>query len=372
MTVGAVAASCALTDYVTPQGAIPKNECYSPLMTGGEFWQLERMSDQDLRSGLASAIGEGAQKEAWIVAHLVAIAARRLYLIDGFPCMYELCQKKYRMSEGEAFLRLNAAKLARRFPVVFRKLANREIHLSALRLLRKFLTPANHAALLDEASGKTKLEVLEMLARRFPRAGIDPSIRKLPALRDGARLTAEGEPDPHHQASLLPVSEDRYRLLLDVSRRFKDKLELAKALGRHANPRGDIEQILEQSLDLWLEQTQKRRFARTKKPRATNGPKMDLARGRRTRRRVARSTVREVTERDGMKCSFVSENGHRCDSQAFLQLHHQVPWARHGPDDAKNLTWLCAAHNQFLAEKEFGQEHMERFKKGGPPDPDQA
>ena len=341
-------------------------------MTGGEFWHLERNSDQDLRSGLVDALREGAKTEASIVAYLAAIAARRLYLEEGFSCMYEFCQKKHKMSEGEAFLRLNAAKLARRFPIVFRKLANREIHLSALRLLRKFLTPQNHAALLDEASGKTKIEVLEMLARRFPRAGIEPSLRKLPPLHDGARLLAEGEPEPQHQASLLPVSEERYRLLLDVSRGFKDKLELAKALGSHANPRGDIERILEQALDLWLEQTQKRRFARTKKPRSSSGPKMDLSRGRNTRRRVTRATLREVTERDGMKCTFVSEDGRRCAAQAFLQLHHQVPWARNGPDDAKNLTWLCAAHNQYFADKDFGEEYMARFRKEAVPDPDQV
>lgn len=341
-------------------------------MHGGEPWQLERVSDRELRAGLREALAESAQREAFIVAHLAAIATRRLYAEDGFSSMFKFCRRKHRMSEGEAFLRLNAAKLSRRFPIVFRLLAAGEIHLSALRLLRKYLTPQNHEELLAEASGKTKLEVLEMLARRFPKPGIQPSLRKLPPPRKRRTPSAEGEPDSRHQSSLLPVSEDRYRLLLDVSRSFKDKLELAKALGSHASPHGDVEQILEQALDALLEQLQKRRFAKAKQPRSSPRPKVEPSSGRKPRRKVTRATVREVTERDGMKCTYVSEDGQHCEAQAFLQLHHRVPWARHGPDDAKNLTWLCAAHNQLLADEDFGREHMERARKGGALDPDQA
>lgn len=366
-------------------------------MGDGEFWRLEKVSDHDLRAGLRESLGQAARTEATIVAYLSAIAERRLHLEDGFSSMFKYCQKRQGMSEGEAFLRLNAVKLARRFPVLFQKLANREIHLSALRLLRKHLTPQNHLQLIQEASGKTKMQVLELLARHFPRARIDPTVRKLPPLRSENPRSALDERPPQHRAELLPVAEDRYRLQLDTSRRFKLKLDLAKSLGSHANPSGDIELILEQALDLWLEKVQKRRFGRTADPEKSKEPKVEKASGptrptpgptrstpeparptpeparptpeptrptpepvpeRITRPPIARATVREVTLRDGMQCSYVSPDGRRCGSEAFLQLHHEIAWARHGPDDATNLTWLCASHNRYFAEKDFGQEHV--------------
>jgi 5-methylcytosine-specific restriction endonuclease McrA len=67
---------------------------------------------------------------------------------------------------------------------------------------------------------------------------------------------------------------------------------------------------------------------------------------------------RQVFERDGYRCTYTSPSGHRCQSRQFLQIHHEKPWARHGPDTLDNLRLLCAAHNQLLAEQEFGRQKV--------------
>jgi hypothetical protein len=56
--------------------------------------------------------------------------------------------------------------------------------LTAVCLLRDDLTPDNHRELLAQAAGKTKLQVLELLARRFPRPDVASTIRELPTRRD--------------------------------------------------------------------------------------------------------------------------------------------------------------------------------------------
>src|SRR5450631_3416751 len=138
-------------------------------METGAFWDLRRVSNSQLRSQLGSLLASGYRTEARIIAHIAEVEERKLHLKEGSSSLFEYCVKQLGLSESEAFHRLTAARFARRFPVVFAMIERREIHLSGVCLLRDHLTQENHAELLAEASNKTKLQVQELLARRFPR-----------------------------------------------------------------------------------------------------------------------------------------------------------------------------------------------------------
>ena len=49
---------------------------------------------------------------------------------------------------------------------------------------------------------------------------------------------------------------------------MKAKLELARALSSHSNPRGELEILFERALDAYLEQLQKRRFGKSTRTRS--------------------------------------------------------------------------------------------------------
>jgi hypothetical protein len=68
--------------------------------------------------------------------------------------------------------------------------------------------------------------------------------------------------------------------------------------------------------------------------------------------------VREVHERDGERCTFVSSDGKRCGERGYLELHHRDPFAKGGEATAANLTLLCRCHNSLLAERDFGAGFM--------------
>ena len=72
-----------------------------------------------------------------------------------------------RLSNSEAFYRITAARIARRFPLVFTLVEQRRLHLTAVCLLRDYLTPENHEELLRDATHKTKWQIQELLAKRF-------------------------------------------------------------------------------------------------------------------------------------------------------------------------------------------------------------
>ena len=147
------------------------------------FWCLAEVSDQDLQRELTALLASSSRTEARIIAHLAELDERRLHLKAGSESLFVYCTKRLKLSDSEAFHRITAARVARRFPLVFTLLERREIHLSAIRLLRDYLTPDNHAELLAEASHKTKWQVQELIARRFPQPDVHSRIRKLAPAR---------------------------------------------------------------------------------------------------------------------------------------------------------------------------------------------
>jgi 5-methylcytosine-specific restriction endonuclease McrA len=76
-------------------------------------------------------------------------------------------------------------------------------------------------------------------------------------------------------------------------------------------------------------------------------------------RYVPRAVVREVYERDGGQCTFVSPDGRQCAAQGFLELHHDMPYARGGSATAANLRTVCRTHNALFAERDFGRAFMQ-------------
>src|SRR5450432_1083866 len=359
-------------------------------METGAFWDLRRVSNSQLRSQLGSLLASGYRTEARIIAHIAEVEERKLHLKDGCASLFEYCVKQLGLSESEAFHRLTAARIARKFPVVFSLLERRELHLTAVCLLRDYLTSENHLELLAEASNKTKLQVQELLARRFPRPDVASYIRKLPPVGDhearpgAARITmpaaslavgeasapstrAAGGHSAHAEPPMLapararvePTSEARYRIQLNASSSLKEKLELFQALVSHSIPNGDVAAVLERALDLALEQVQRQRFAKTDKPRRPRKPGGIKLRSRGSHREhIPNAVQREVATRDGFRCTYVSEGGCRCSARAFLQSHHERPWARGGAPVLENLRLLCAVHNRLLAELDFGSAHV--------------
>ena len=146
-------------------------------------WDLKGLSDDELLRGLCSVRNAERGAVVLAVAHLAEVEERRLHLRAGNSSMFDYCLRRLGMSENEAFRRVTAARLVRRYPVILEMLAAGDIHLCAIGALRDYLTKENHRELLNEASGKTRKQVEELVASRFPRADVPTTIRKLPAPR---------------------------------------------------------------------------------------------------------------------------------------------------------------------------------------------
>lgn len=303
------------------------------------FWQLELVSDGELQRELARLLAAGARTEARIVAHLAEVDARKLHLAMGASSLYDYCLKRLGLSNNEAFHRITAARLARRFSVIFEMLERREVHLTAVCLLRDYLTPDNHTELLGAVTHKTKSRIEQLLAHRFPQSAVPERLRKVQLLD--------------------PLSDEQYHLQLTLSRRAKEKLERARDLMSHANPTAELAAVIERALDMLIERLEARRFAQTKSPRMDKRlPRQAPAPRDKRRKSIPNRVRREVVARDEAQCTFVADDGLRCDARSRLQFHHDRPWALGGEDSVENVRLLCRAHNLLVAERELSAQEI--------------
>jgi hypothetical protein len=71
-----------------------------------------------------------------------------------------------------------------------------------------------------------------------------------------------------------------------------------------------------------------------------------------------------VWKRDQGRCTFVGENGHRCEERRFLEFDHVDPVALGGVASVDRIRLRCRAHNQYEAERVFGAKLMNE-RRGG-------
>lgn len=138
--------------------------------------QLARRTDQALLQDFSTLVTHDRSNCAMIVAHLAVIDFRRLYLQAAYKSMHAYCMKELRMSEDVAFKLIRTARTARRFPDILPALAEGRLHVSAVVLLSAYLNEANAGELLAAATHKSKRQVEQLLAERFPQPDVPTRI----------------------------------------------------------------------------------------------------------------------------------------------------------------------------------------------------
>jgi hypothetical protein len=172
------------------------------------------------------------------------------------------------------------------------------------------------------------------------------------AVRDSVgELVPEQVEAPAARPEPAPPRSQRRLIQLAVDQGTYDKLSYAQALLSHAIPSGDVAQVLDRALDALIRETEKRRFAATKKPRPRQSSTAN-------RRHVPSHVKRAVWERDQGQCTFVSSTGHRCSARKFLEFDHVDPVARGGHASVDRMRLRCRAHSQYEAERVFGAGFM--------------
>jgi 5-methylcytosine-specific restriction endonuclease McrA len=157
---------------------------------------------------------------------------------------------------------------------------------------------------------------------------------------------------PEDRPIVKPLAPQRFELRCTIDQETHDALRYAQQLLGHRMPSGDVAAVLALALKALIPQLEKRRFSATVRPsRKPVCPSENP-------RHVPAHIQRAVWERDGGQCTFVSDDGHRCEERRLVQMDHVHEVARGGESTVENLRLRCRAHNQYTAECAFGSEFM--------------
>jgi hypothetical protein len=311
-----------------------------------------------------------------LIASLAELDARRLYLGQGFSSMFTYCTQALHLSEHAAYNRIEAARVARRFPLILDRLADGSITLTTVCLLTAHLTLDNHREVLDAAAHKSKREVEVLVAQLRPLPPVPSTVRRVPAPRTvpspvapaaslpacetkpavsaPAVLTAvsgaahaRATPRLTPPAVVTPLTPEQFKVQVTVPRETVEKLRRVQDLMRHTVPDGDPAVIIDRALTVLLAQLERTKLTATNRPRT--GRALTLG-----SRHVPADVRRAVWARDRSQCAFVGLDGRRCQERGFLELHHTAPYAAGGDATVSTIELRCRAHNLHEAEIAFG------------------
>ena len=303
-----------------------------------ERFALDHFADSSLLHSLRALVARDRETTAELVAHLAEVDRRGLYADAGYPSMRAYCLWELGLSEDETRKRMQAARSARRHPVLLEALADGRLHLTAVNLLATHLTEKNVDELVEAASHKTRAEIEVVLARRFPR----------PDAPDGVVELTEGALE-HTPDGLRPRSPERYLLQCAIGGSTRELLQRARELMSHRNPDGNFEAVLQEALEALIPELEKQKFA--------------VSGATSSERRVPANVKKAVWERDGGACTFVGRDGRRCGCRWQVEFDHMEPVACGGTAAVDNVRLLCRVHNQREAERRFGTGFMEEKRR---------
>jgi hypothetical protein len=343
------------------------------------------LSDSALIAEVTRCARDERHATAQLVAHLAELDARRLYLGAGQSSLFTYCRDVLGLSDDAAYNRVEAARACRLFPRILARLVDGSLTVTSVRLLARHLSADNHHELLAAASRRSKREVEELIAHRFPKPDTPSSVRKIPEptrapvrvapprlvtepvqdVSGPATTMVSSAPMPTapdavwscrtastHRPAVKPLAVDRYEIRFTASAATRDKLRVAQDLLRHTIPSGEIAAIFDRALSELIEAHSRRKMAVVRRPEKARAvrPAVEGSRD------VTADVKRVVWVRDAGRCAFLSASGHRCGERAFLEYHHVLPYAVGGQATVANIQLRCRAHNGYEADTFFGAD----------------
>jgi hypothetical protein len=254
-------------------------------------------------------------------------------------------------SESAAYRRMQAARILQAVPEAAGKLESGALGLTVLSKVQTLIR-ADEKRTGERMSIQEKSEILtkvescsgreaeHRLAQHFPEVAAVPSEK------------------------VRAISEDQISVQVTFTRVQFEKLKRIQELLSHTHLGSSSAELLDAAMDVFLEK--KDPLKRTVKPRAApcdtavevDVPDVQPANS------LKPSTRNVMLRKSGGQCEYrETKMGHRCASRHFLEIDHIRPRGLGGTNHPDNLRVLCRTHNLLVAERVFGREKIEAFRR---------
>lgn len=342
------------------------------------FESLRSLSSRDILTNTDMLVARERKVTLALLEHLQEIERQRLYLELGYGSMFQYCTVHLKYSEPAALRRMRAARCLARAPQLHPLLESGEVNSTTLSMVAKYFRPENADAMIAAIKGKSRRAVERCIAGFEPKAALPPDrVRaivvpvpsapaaslRFTAADDGKNPSSVDEvtanehvSEPEESTAPVPNEvkfERMARVEFTASEEFMALVEQVRSIASHRlPPNATLEQVFALVMKEYVkrEDPQKRHDRRE----AKKNPARTIQRTAKSPRQISAPVRDGVFVRDKGRCTYVSANGHRCDSKHLLQIDHIKPVARGGASTIDNLRLLCAYHNRLEAERLMG------------------
>ena len=293
------------------------------------------LSDEQLLAEIDRFAQDERERFPFFLACLGEADRRRLPVKQGYSSTFDYCVRRLRLSEGEAYRRICAARAARSRPELLSSLADGQLSLSAVSRIAPHVRRADAPEIIARAEGKSTREIEEILAPLSPE----------PEKRDRIRTIAVVAPCEDGQGA--PAIKPRVEFSFHGSPALSEALERAKQLLSHKFPFGGMDDILSEIVKEYLERHDPQRILELGEVAPAKGSSS-----------IPAGIRRVVWARAGGRCTFAGLDGIRCQSRRMLEIDHRLPRALGGADTAANLRLLCRPHNDAERRRILGEGEL--------------
>ena len=294
------------------------------------------MTNQEIIVRIKTLVRDERRITNELLRHLALGERRRVYLDENCASMFQWLTKNLGYSNTSAQRRIDAARLLKYVPEAFEKLEDGEVNLTNLARAQVVMaseerrsgvrfTRQERADVVGRMERKTTFEAERELLSIFPDAA--------PALRPDSRKV---------------VTAEITRLSLNCSNQALIDLQRVREVLSNQMPHATDGELVAYVLS---------QFVRDQDA-IVSAPVEPCVKMSKAKRRDF------VFARAGHRCEWINEEkGERCPSRFKLEVDHRIPKALGGADDLSNLRVLCRAHNQMMAERVFGREKMNKYRR---------
>jgi hypothetical protein len=142
---------------------------------------VAQLPSTEVIAGLEREVRAERGATARVIAWLVEVERRKLYLDAGFNSLFTYCVEVLGFSEDETCNRTGAVRAVLEYPAVLEMLEDRSITMTTARLLYPHLKgQPDPAAVLKSVAGQSRRAVERLIATLAPRPDVATSIRKVP------------------------------------------------------------------------------------------------------------------------------------------------------------------------------------------------
>lgn len=287
---------------------------------------LSGLSNENLIEGLKRLKAREDSLLVNVLDHILEIDRRQLFLPLGFPSLYSYLTQELKYSNGEAYRRIEAARLMRSVPESRAEVSAGRLNLTTMNEVRTAI--------------KTKEKVSGHSVGSEERRSFVQAV--LGCTKEQAQRNL-GEKVPE----LAPLFEERRRehrdgsleMTLLFARMQRARLERAREILASRGPMPKMVDAIDRLSEFFLNKKDlmQRHLASEVTPRQVS--------------RITYSLRRLIFQRDKGECQFKNASGKICGSRYQIEIDHIVPVSAGGSNAPENLRCLCRAHNQWKSDR---------------------